>query len=422
MSQKGAPRAASWPVAAPGCGCWSCLPPTAKPRRTILIGHLTEMHRAFTSTQDILDGHQQSRKRMLPSGHMEGKVFSSQLLRERTPGVQVDGRVIARLPAEGAESKDGKALTTREASRLSSSTASTSEALVAIEMTYADRLSGPRSAATLKVSNTCASMTGKMKLLPMQPICLEILQIPTTGPGLLSRSLCTQIQAFEQDSEDPCKACFGWVQSQHAESLQPEHWPCLCHAHVCETVEGLLQFLWKRTSLTSSVRGMAGGTRGRLLCSSFTSHSTRSSSPHSLKLPNPRYLPSIAANQPRSHSAGGAASWHLAGEAEASEDNQSKAALILSAHCEHRRKHPYISKLIVPTDRKAISVAISCKTHFVTAAMASVWRLLSWRRSIFMRPTPKQYTLLSRSSSRPGPHTTLIRGLTLLYIKSQTGL
>ena len=31
-----------------------------------------------------------------------------------------------------------------------------------------------------------------------------------------------------------------------------------------------------------------------------------------------------------------------------------------------------------------------CKTHFVTAAIASVWRLLSWRRSIFMRPTPKQ--------------------------------
>ena len=40
----------------------------------------------------------------------------------------------------------------------------------------------------------------------------------------------------------------------------------------------------------------------------------------------------------------------------------------------------------------------------VTAATASVWRLLSWRRSIFMRPTPKQYTLLSRSSSLPGFH------------------
>ena len=39
----------------------------------------------------------------------------------------------------------------------------------------------------------------------------------------------------------------------------------------------------------------------------------------------------------------------------------------------------------------------------MTAVMVSVWRLLSWRRSIFMRPTPKQYTLRSRSSSRPAP-------------------
>ena len=39
--------------------------------------------------------------------------------------------------------------------------------------------------------------------------------------------------------------------------------------------------------------------------------------------------------------------------------------------------------------------------HLVTAETASVWRLLSWRRSIFMRPTPKQYTLRSRSSRRP---------------------
>ena len=44
------------------------------------------------------------------------------------------------------------------------------------------------------------------------------------------------------------------------------------------------------TSLTSPVRGMAGGTRGRLLCSSFTSHSMRPSSLHSLKSPRPRYL------------------------------------------------------------------------------------------------------------------------------------
>ena len=39
--------------------------------------------------------------------------------------------------------------------------------------------------------------------------------------------------------------------------------------------------------------------------------------------------------------------------------------------------------------------------HLVTAETASLWRLLSWRRSIFMRPTPKQYTLRSRSSRRP---------------------
>ena len=39
--------------------------------------------------------------------------------------------------------------------------------------------------------------------------------------------------------------------------------------------------------------------------------------------------------------------------------------------------------------------------HLVTAETASLWRLLSWRKSIFMRPTPKQYTLRSRSSRRP---------------------
>ena len=47
----------------------------------------------------------------------------------------------------------------------------------------------------------------------------------------------------------------------------------------------------------------------------------------------------------------------------------------------------------------------AARAHLVTAVTVSVWRLLSWRRSIFMRPTPKQYTLRSRSSSRPAPCT-----------------
>ena len=59
----------------------------------------------------------------------------------------------------------GKVHTTREASRLSSSTASTSDALVAIEITYADKLSGPSSAATLKVSSTCTRQAAVNSLL-----------------------------------------------------------------------------------------------------------------------------------------------------------------------------------------------------------------------------------------------------------------
>ena len=49
----------------------------------------------------------------------------------------------------------------------------------------------------------------------------------------------------------------------------------------------------------------------------------------------------------------------------------------------------------------------------VIAETASVWRLLSWRRSIFMRPTPKQYTLRSRSSRRPAGDGTAVTLLTV---------
>ncbi len=62
-------------------------------------------------------------------------------------------------------------LTTSQASRLSSSTARTSEARVAMEITYAEMLSGPTSAATFSVSITC-SQTSSILLLSLAHVTL----------------------------------------------------------------------------------------------------------------------------------------------------------------------------------------------------------------------------------------------------------
>ena len=45
--------------------------------------------------------------------------------------------------------------------------------------------------------------------------------------------------------------------------------------------------------------------------------------------------------------------------------------------------------------------ATHCRSHWVMASTASVWRALSWRKSMRMRPSPKHCSRRRQSSNRP---------------------